>query len=163
MRDRERGFMEIDRRDPGYRRKSERVKDYQAVEKQLPREELVEQAARCMDCGVPFCQSAHSALGCAVQNCVPEFNDQVYHGKWQEALRLLLDGSCFPEFTGRICPALCEASCVCGLNTDPVAIRQIELEIIETGYRNGYMEASVPEERLGKRVAVIGSDRKSVV
>jgi len=110
-----------------------------------------------MDCGVPFCQSANSSLGCAVANLIPEFNDQVYHGQWKDALKLLLDGGCFPEFTGRICPALCEASCVCGLNGDAVAIRQIELKIIEEGYRLGYMHPRIPKKRLGKRVAVIGS------
>ena len=157
MRHRERGFLEVGRKVAGYRDKSERVRDYRAVEKQLPVAELREQASRCMDCGVPFCQSARSDLGCAVSNTIPEFNDQVYHGQWRDALKLLLQGSCFPEFTGRICPALCEASCVCGLNSDPVTIRAIELEIIETGYREGYMQPRIPARRSGKRVAVIGS------
>jgi len=157
MRHRERGFLEVERKVAGYRDREERVRDYRAVEKQLPVKELQEQASRCMDCGVPFCQSAHSDLGCTVANTIPEFNDQVYHGQWEDALKLLLQGSCFPEFTGRICPALCEASCVCGLNSDPVTIRMIELEIIETGYRDGYMQPRVPEKRSGRRVAVIGS------
>jgi glutamate synthase (NADPH/NADH) small chain len=157
MRHRERGFLEVERRNPGYRDQNERVQDFKAVEKRLAGDDLREQAARCMDCGVPFCQSANSSLGCTVSNLIPEFNDQVYHGKWRDALMLLLDGSCFPEFTGRICPALCEASCVCGLNGDAVSIRQIELEIIEHGYRYGYMKPRIPEKRWGKRVAVIGS------
>ncbi len=157
MRHRERGFMEVPRRTPEYRAKSERVNDYRAVELQLSTSELKEQASRCMDCGVPFCQSAKSSLGCTAANLIPEFNDQVYHGKWRDALELLLEGCCFPEFTGRICPALCEASCVCGLNSDPVTIRQIELKIIEHGFLRGYMSPRIPRERIGKRVAVIGS------
>ncbi len=110
-----------------------------------------------MDCGIPFCQSANSTVGCPVVNAIPEFNDQVYHGKWREALELLLQGSCFPEFTGRVCPAPCEASCVCGINTDPVAIRQIEVTIIENGFLRGYIEPRVPAVRRKERVAVIGS------
>ena len=157
MRHRERGFMEVTRKAPKYRAKAERVKDYRAVEIQLSTGDLQEQASRCMDCGVPFCQSAKSSLGCTVANLIPEFNDQVYHGKWREALELLLAGSCFPEFTGRICPALCEASCVCGLNDEPVTIRQIELKIIEHGFLSGYMTPRIPRQRIGKRVAVIGS------
>ncbi len=157
MRHRERGFLEVERKVAGYRPQPERVKDYRAVELRLSKEELHEQSSRCMDCGIPFCQSAKSDLGCSVANTIPEFNDQVYHGKWREALKLLLQGSCFPEFTGRICPALCEASCVCGLNGDPVTIRQIELEIIEAGFQKGYMQPRIPAHRLEKRVAVIGS------
>ena len=110
-----------------------------------------------MDCGIPFCQSANSSVGCPVVNVIPEFNDQVYHGKWREALELLQEGSCFPEFTGRICPAPCEASCVCGINTDAVAIRQIELTVIEHGFSRGYMEPRIPETRRQERVAVVGS------
>jgi len=157
MRHREHGFMEVPRKMPEYRAKSERINDYRAVELQLSTNELKEQASRCMDCGVPFCQSAKSSLGCTVANLIPEFNDQVYHGKWRDALELLLAGSCFPEFTGRICPALCEASCVCGLNSDPVTIRQIELKIIEHGFLRGYMAPRIPRERIDKHVAVIGS------
>ena len=157
MRHRERGFIEVDRKDPGYRPAEERVKDYCAVELQLSAAELNDQAARCMDCGVPFCQSASSSVGCPVVNAIPEFNDQVYHGKWREALELLITGSCFPEFTGRICPAPCEASCVCGINTDPVAIRQIELTIIENGFSRGYVVPRIPSVRRDKRVAVVGS------
>jgi len=157
MRHRERGFIEIDREDPGYRLKDERIKDYRAVELRLSDADLTEQAARCMDCGIPFCQSANSAVGCPVANIIPEFNDQVYHGKWRDALELLREGSCFPEFTGRICPAPCEASCVCGINTGAVAIRQIELTIIEHGFSRGYVEPRIPEMRRQERVAVVGS------
>jgi len=157
MRHRERGFVEVPRKDPGYRPVEERRRDFKAVEQMLSDGDLREQTARCMDCGIPFCQSADSAMGCPVFNRIPEFNDQVYHGQWQEALDLLLEGSCFPEFTGRICPAPCEASCVCGINRDPVSIRQIEVTIIENAYKRGFMQPRLPSRRLGKRVAIIGS------
>jgi glutamate synthase (NADPH/NADH) small chain len=157
MRHRERGFIEVKRMDPGYRPAEERRQDFREVEKGLAEAELREQSSRCMDCGIPFCQGAGSAVGCPVFNRIPEFNDQVYHGQWQEALELLLDGSSFPEFTGRICPAPCEASCVCGINRDPVAIRQIELTIIENGFKRGFMQPRIPSRRVGRRVAIIGS------
>jgi len=157
MRHRERGFMEVPRKDPGYRPRDERITDFRAVEHRLSDPELHEQAARCMDCGIPFCQSAHSSVGCPVVNAIPEFNDQVYHEKWHEALQLLLEGSSFPEFTGRICPAPCEASCVCGINGDPVSIRQIELTIVENGFSRGYIEPRIPTARIDKRVAIVGS------
>ena len=158
MRHREHGFVEVDRKDPGYRPVGERVKDYREVELRLSDADLHEQAARCMDCGIPFCQSAHSAAGCPVVNAIPEFNDQVYHGQWREALDLLLEGSCCPEFTGRVCPAPCEGSCVCGIEgRDPVLIRQIELTIIEHGFLRGLMVPRVPENRGSARVAVVGS------
>ena len=150
--------MEVDRKDPGYRPVEVRVKDYRAVERRLSDATLLEQAARCMDCGIPFCQSARSAVGCPVTNAIPEFNDQVYHGQWHEALDLLLEGCCCPEFTGRVCPAPCEASCVCGIDgRDPVSIRQIELTIIEHGFSRGLMEPRVPATRRPERVAVVGS------
>ena len=157
MRHRERGFVEVPRKDPGYRPAEERKQDFREVERMLSEQELNDQASRCMDCGIPFCQSAHSSVGCPVVNAIPEFNDQVYHGQWQEALNLLQEGSSFPEFTGRICPAPCEASCVVGINREPVAIRQIELTIIENGFKRGYVKPRIPARRVGKRVAVIGS------
>ncbi len=157
MRHRERGFIEVPRKDPGYRPVEERRRDFKAVELMLSDADLREQTSRCMDCGIPFCQSADSAMGCPVFNRIPEFNDQVYHGQWQEALDLLLEGSCFPEFTGRICPAPCEASCVCGINKDPVAIRQIEVTIIENAFKRGFMQPRIPAQRIKKRVAIVGS------
>ena len=123
------GFLEYHRMDPGYRPKKQRLKDYHEVEKRLDEDTLIEQAARCMECGVPFCHGC----GCPLQNIIPEFNDLVYRKRWKEALDMLLETSCFPEFTGRICPAPCETSCVLGINDDPVTIRQIELAIIEKG------------------------------
>ncbi|MFU8780762.1 MAG: glutamate synthase subunit beta [Kiritimatiellia bacterium] len=157
MRHKERGFVEIARQDPGYRPVEERKQDFREVEQMLSEQQLNDQAARCMDCGIPFCQSAHSSVGCPVVNAIPEFNDQVYHGQWKEALDLLVEGSSFPEFTGRICPAPCEASCVVGINREPVAIRQIELTIIENGFKRGYMQPRIPQTRYDMRVAVIGS------
>ena len=147
------GFMDYERRDPGYRPVEERRRDYRAVELQLSDEDLLEQAARCMDCGTPFCHGC----GCPLLNVIPEFNDHVYHRRWKEALDILLATNNFPEFTGRICPALCEGSCVLGINKEPVAIRQVELAIIEKGFELGYMQPQPPKERFDQRVAVIGS------
>jgi glutamate synthase (NADPH/NADH) small chain len=149
----ERGFMEIDRRDPGYRPVEERVKDYRAVERQLSRTQLVEQATRCMDCGIPFC----STTGCPLANVIPEFNELVYRERWQDALDMLLLTNPFPEFTGRICPAPCETSCTLGINKDPVAIRQIEVSIIENAFHRGLLEAAPPARRYDARIAVVGS------
>jgi len=147
------GFLEISRRDPGYRLKSERVRDYEAVEKNLGHGEILEQAARCMDCGTPFCH----AYGCPVSNVIPEFNDFVFRGMWREALEILLSENNFPEFTGRICPAPCEAACVAGIVTDPVTIRQIELAIVEMGFERGYILPDPPGKRSLKRVGIVGS------
>ena len=147
------GFMEFERHDPGYRPIDERVKDFNAVELRLSDSEVREQAARCMDCGTPFCH----CTGCPIENVIPEFNEHVYQGRWKQALDILLEKDNFPEFTGRICPALCEGSCVLGINKDPVTIRQIELSIIEKGFELGYMKPCPPAERKKERVAVLGS------
>jgi glutamate synthase (NADPH/NADH) small chain len=147
------GFLEQDRRDPGYRPVEERTRDFRAVELQLAEEELLAQAARCMDCGVPFCHGC----GCPLANQIPELNDLVYRGRWKEALELLLATNNFPEFTGRICPALCEGSCVLGINREPVTIRQIELAIIEKAFELGFLQPRPPAERRPGHVAVIGS------
>lgn len=147
------GFLEYGRKEPGYRPKQERIKDFAPVELRLTEEEVKEQAARCMDCGVPFCHGC----GCPLGNIIPEFNDLVYRKKWKEAFEMLLETSCFPEFTGRICPAPCEASCVLGINDDPVSIRQIELAIIEKAFELGYIRPQVPRKRSGRKVAVVGS------
>lgn len=147
------GFMEYERRDPDYRPVSERIRDFNAVELRLQDAAVTEQAARCMDCGTPFCHGC----GCPLENVIPEFNEHVYQGRWKEALDILLATDNFPEFTGRICPAVCEGSCVLGINRNPVSIRQIELAIIEKGFELGYMKANPPARRLDQRVAVIGS------
>ena len=147
------GFLQYSRKEPGYRAKGERLKDFSAVELQLTEDELREQAARCMDCGTPFCHGC----GCPLSNVIPEFNDLVYRKKWEAALEVLLQTNRFPEFTGRICPAPCEAACVLGINDDPVTIRQVELAIIEKAFEKGYIRPSIPSSRSGRRVAVIGS------
>ncbi|MDX9862259.1 MAG: glutamate synthase subunit beta [Rhodospirillales bacterium] len=148
------GFLEHDRQEPGYRPREERLGDFRAVELRLPDKELHQQAARCMGCGIPFCHGA----GCPVDNVIPEFNDMAYRGKWREALDILLSTNPFPEFTSRICPAPCEAACVLELsNGQPVAIREIEKAVIETGFERGYLKPRPPAERTGRRVAVVGS------
>ncbi|NQU40222.1 MAG: glutamate synthase subunit beta [Lentisphaerae bacterium] len=149
----ERGFMEHERLDPGYRPIEERVEDYGAVERQLTDKQLVVQATRCMDCGVPFC----CTTGCPLANVIPEFNDLVYQERWPEALDMLLLTNPFPEFTGRICPAPCETSCVLGINKEPVAIRQIEVSIVENAFRRGVLKANPPPQRHEARIAVVGS------
>ncbi len=148
-----RGFIEIKRKDAPYRSRDERLRDYKAVEHQLSYSDLNKQAARCMDCGTPFCH----AYGCPISNLVPEFNDFAFRGNWQQALEILVSANNFPEFTGRVCPAPCEAACVSGLNSDPVTIRQIELAIIEKGFESGLISSEPPSIRLDKKVAVIGS------
>ena len=147
------GFLEFPRRMPGYRPHEERVHDWRAVERLPLADDAREQAARCMDCGIPFCHGC----GCPLANIIPEWNDLVYRGRWREALELLLLTNPFPEFTGRICPALCEGSCVLGINRDPVTIRCIELAIIERAFAEGWMKPQAPSERRAECVAVIGS------
>ncbi|MBI2437459.1 MAG: glutamate synthase subunit beta [Lentisphaerae bacterium] len=147
------GFLEIKRKEPVYRPRDERLKDFSAVELSLAEADMREQAARCMECGTPFCH----ACGCPLHNVIPELNDLVYHGRWAEAYDLLRATNNFPEFTGRICPAPCEAACVIGLHDEPMAIRQIELAIIETAFARGLVQAQHPKPRLKARVAVIGS------
>ncbi|AKJ64541.1 glutamate synthase subunit beta [Kiritimatiella glycovorans] len=151
--DKNRGFIKYRRREPGYRPIEERVRDFRAVERRLDPEEVRRQSARCMDCGVPFCH----AHGCPVGNVIPEFNEHVFHGRWRDALEILLSTNPFPEFTGRICPAPCETSCVLGINADPVTIRQMELEIVERGFEEGFFPNRPPENRRDQTVAVVGS------
>jgi glutamate synthase (NADPH/NADH) small chain len=146
------GFKEYDRELPKKIAPAERVENYNEFVQEYPAEKLNEQAARCMNCGVPFCHS-----GCPLGNVIPEFNDAVYQGKWEEAYLILNSTNNFPEFTGRICPAPCEAACVLGINKPPVAIEEIERHIIEIAYSKGYVKPSTPILRTGKNVAVIGS------
>ncbi len=146
------GFLKYKRQESGYRPVEHRLQDFSEVERQLPETERKLQAARCMDCGVPFCHWA-----CPVCNIMPEWQDAVYKGQWQKAYDLLQETNNFPEFTGRVCPALCEASCVLGLNDDPVTIRENELAVIEKAFANGYVKPNPPKVRTGKKVAIIGS------
>jgi glutamate synthase (NADPH) small chain len=146
------GFMKFNREMPKSRDPKERLKDYKEVYTPMDKEKLNNQAARCMDCGVPFCHN-----GCPLGNNIPDFNDAVYQGKWEEAISILSSTNNFPEFTGRICPAPCEASCVLGINNKPVTIEYIEKTIAEHAYEKGYIKANPPKNRTGKRVAVVGS------
>jgi len=145
-------FLKTKRKNIGYRPVSDRVKDFKEVFS-LPQDtHSLEQASRCMDCGTPFCHWA-----CPIGNYIPEWNEAVINKKWDKAFRLLLQSNPFPEITGRVCPALCEYSCVLGINDDPVTVRENELAIIEYGFAKGYLKANPPKTRTGKKVAVIGS------
>jgi glutamate synthase (NADPH) small chain len=146
------GFLEIGRELPERRPVAERVKDWQEINRGLPEDKVRAQGARCMNCGIPFCHK-----GCPLGNIIPDWNDLVYKNRWREALDRLLATNNFPEFTGRLCPAPCEGSCVLGINADPVTIKQIELEIIEHAFREGWIVPEPPLVRTGKSVAVIGS------
>lgn len=148
------GFMEIERETPVYRPVEERLKDYKEVYSRMPEEKYKEQGARCMDCGVPFCQSDS---GCPLGNLIPEWNDMVYRGDWKEAVELMQKTNNFPEFTGRICPAPCEGACVLGITGPAVTICKIEESIAEKGFEEGYIRPRIPEKRTGKKVAVVGS------
>lgn len=146
------GFKEFRREIPKDRPVEERLKDWKDVHNKFPQELLQKQASRCMDCGIPFCHK-----GCPLGNIIPDWNDLVYHNRWEEALERLLSTNNFPEFTGRICPAPCEESCVLNINDNPVTIERIEQEIIEHGFKSGWMTPKPPKIRTGKKVAVIGS------
>jgi len=151
----DRGFMEYAREDERYRPVEERKHDYRQVAVRLTDQQVHRQAARCMDCGVPFCHAAPS--GCSLCNIIPEFNEHVYYGRWDDALEILLSTNSFPEFTGRVCPAPCEGACVLGINKSPVNICRIELAVIEQGFQRGYVAANPPANRRTERVAIVGS------
>ena len=146
------GFLEIGR--VGFERRpvEERIQDWNEVYKEFPEDKLKAQASRCMDCGVPFCHQ-----GCPLGNIIPDWNDLVYRGQWQEALLRLLATNNFPEFTGRLCPAPCEGSCVLGINADPVTIKNIEVMIIDRAFKEGIVRPRRPVRRTGKAVAIVGS------
>ena len=146
-------FMNIERIAHVYRPAAERVRDFNEVEAPLTAQQLAEQSARCMGCGIPFCHGT----GCPLGNLVPDFNEAVHKGDWKQAWDLLSSTSSFPEFTSRICPALCEGSCTEGLNLEPVMIRQIEKAIVETAFANGWVKPSVPAKRTGKKVIIAGA------
>jgi glutamate synthase (NADPH) small chain len=146
------GFMEVDRENPRTRSVASRITDWNELYHEFPLEKLQDQASRCMDCGIPFCHS-----GCSLNNIIPHWNDMVYKGRWEEAVEILHRTNNFPEFTGRICPALCETSCVVGLNSEPVSIREIEKQIAEEGWSRGFIKPQPAVEKTGKRVAVVGS------
>ena len=146
------GFMEFERQDEAYAPVEERIKHYKEFTKPLKAKELQNQGARCMDCGIPFCHS-----GCPLGNLIPDFNDAVFKGKWQKASEILHATNNFPEFTGRLCPAPCEEACVLGINEDPVSIENIEKNIVETAFKNGWIKPKTPVTRTGKKIAIVGS------
>ena len=155
------GFLEYQRVDNYSIKPQQRILNFDEFHQSLNPSLRKQQGARCMNCGVPFCQSAISikgtVSGCPLHNLIPEWNDEIYRGNEKQALARLLKTNCFPEFTGRVCPALCEKACVCGLNDDPVTIKDNELYIIETAFKNSLIKANLPSFRTGKKVAVIGS------
>jgi len=146
------GFLEIQRKKWPTRPVAERLRDWKEVYLPYPDAELQEQGARCMDCGVPFCHQ-----GCPLGNLIPDWNDLVYKDRWRDAIERLHATNNFPEFTGRLCPAPCEGSCVLGINDDPVTIKAVEVSIIEHAFERGWVAAEMPTVRTGKKVAVVGS------
>ena len=155
------GFLEYNREVSTAQQPEERIKHFNEFHEHLPIEKQQLQGARCMDCGVPFCQSGMTLCGmtsgCPLHNLVPEWNELVYTGNWTQAYKRLLKTNNFPEFTSRVCPALCEAACTCGLNGDPVATKENEYAIIENAYETSLAKARPPKTRTGKKIAVIGS------
>ncbi|MFN0108850.1 MAG: glutamate synthase subunit beta [Blastocatellia bacterium] len=155
------GFLEFERNLPHDRQPAERIADWQEFHDHFAEDKLREQGARCMDCGVPFCHTGKllngMASGCPINNLIPEWNDLVYRGQWREALLRLQKTNNFPEFTGRVCPAPCEGSCVVGINGPPVTIKNIECEIVDRGFDEGWIVAEPPSKRTGKKIAIVGS------
>lgn len=148
------GFMEYERKNFVLQPVEERIRHYNEFISPLSDEEMKEQAARCMDCGVPFC---HSNYGCPIANIIPQFNDLVYKNDWYHAFRTLMSTNNFPEFTGRICPAPCESACVLGINDIPVNIKGIEYAIIDRAYKEGWITPQIPKHRTSKSVGIVGS------
>ena len=155
------GFLEIQRTISEAESPRERIKHFHEFHTPLSKEQQASQGARCMDCGVPFCQYGNEIKGmisgCPLNNLIPEWNDLIYHQHYQEAAIRLLKTNNFPEFTSRVCPALCEASCTCGLNDDPVTVRENEYGIIEEAFKSGHLVPRIPERRIDKKIAIIGS------
>jgi glutamate synthase (NADPH/NADH) small chain len=148
----ETGFLEVDREDRAYEDPKERIKNYKEFVVPLPEDKLRKQASRCMNCGIPYCHN-----GCPVNNQIPDWNDLVYKGDWADALENLHSTNNFPEFTGRICPAPCEASCTLNIIDQPVTIKTIEMQIADKGWKEGWIRPQPPQEKTGKSVAVVGS------
>src|SRR5476649_445030 len=155
------GFLEFQRELPTDRSAGGRIADWKVFHHHLPEADLKKQGARCMDCGIPFCHTGQlvsgMASGCPIHNLIPEWNDLVYRGLWKEALHRLHKTNNFPEFTGRVCPAPCEGSCVLGINSPPVTIKNIEAAITDRGWDEGWVIPEAPKVRTGKKVAIIGS------
>lgn len=155
------GFLEYTRREDGRRPAAERVRDWEEFHLPLPEEIRRQQGARCMNCGVPFCQAGMiyegKAFGCPLHNLIPEWNDMILSGNWGHALSRLLKANSFPEFTGRVCPAPCENACICGIYGDPITVRDNELSIIEAAFGAGKLRPRRPPQWSGKKVCVVGS------
>ena len=155
------GFIEYLRELPVDRTPTERIGDWKEFHHRMEEKKLRNQGARCMDCGVPFCHTGKlvsgMAAGCPIHNLIPEWNDLIFRGLWREALGRLLKTNNFPEFTGRVCPAPCEGSCVLGIADPPVTIKNIEYSIIEKGWQEGWVLPQPPRDRTGKKVAIVGS------
>ncbi|MBD1389696.1 glutamate synthase subunit beta [Neiella sp. HB171785] len=156
------GFLKVDRALPADRDPAARLIDWCEVHEHMLEDDIKQQASRCMDCGVPFCQSGNSRFapkvaGCPVNNLIPEWNDLIYNGRWKEAIQRLHKTNNFPEFTGRVCPAPCEGSCVLGINAPPVTIKHHEYAIIERAFEEGWVVAEPPAARTGKKIAIVGS------
>ena len=146
------GFLEFEREKQPYRPVKERLTDWRQVMEPWPIEPLKEQAARCMDCGIPFCHQ-----GCPLGNLIPDWNDLIYRDQWLEAIQRLHATNNFPEFTGTLCPAPCEGACVLGINDDPVTIKAVELSIIDRAWENGWIKPLLPDKKTGKKIAIVGS------
>src|SRR5690242_2520070 len=146
------GFLEIERQDRSSEKPEARIHNYREFVQPLPNGEVSKQAARCMDCGIPFCHS-----GCPVNNLIPDWNNLVYRDQWRDALETLHSTNNFPEFTGRICPAPCEASCTLNIDDNPVTIKTIECQIVDRGWQENWIAPQIPAHKTGKSVAVVGS------
>ena len=146
------GFIEFKRKKQPYRPVEKRLHDWNQVMETWPVEPLKKQAARCMDCGIPFCHQ-----GCPLGNLIPDWNDLVYRDQWLDAINRLHETNNFPEFTGTLCPAPCEGSCVLGINDEPVTIKAVELSIIDKAWENGWIKPEVSEKKTGKKIAIVGS------
>ena len=155
------GFIEFSRSLPVLQSPKSRILNWDEFHAPLPEDELKKQGARCMNCGIPFCHTGATFegtnIGCPLGNLIPEWNDLVYRGKWFEAYKLLSSTNNFPEFTGRVCPAPCESSCVLGINEEPVMIKEIEVSIIDKAFDEGWIKPTPPKNRTNKKVAIIGS------
>jgi glutamate synthase (NADPH/NADH) small chain len=152
----ETGFLEFDREDRGYEDPKERIKNYKEFAVPLPEDKLQVQASRCMNCGIPYCHN-----GCPVNNQIPDWNDLLYKGDWQKAVENLLSTNNFPEFTGRICPAPCEAACTLNIIEQPVTIKTIEAALADRGWKEGWIKPQPPRHKSGKSVAVVGSGHRA--
>jgi glutamate synthase (NADPH/NADH) small chain len=147
------GFLKYKRQSAGHRPVEERIHDFNELDLPLSPDAIYQQAARCMDCGIPFCHGA----GCPINNSIPDMNELVYKNRWEDACLMLHSTNNFPEITGRVCPAPCETACTLSINDEPVLIRHIEFQIVERGFEEGWIKPIPPLQKTGKRVAVIGS------